>query len=49
MMTSALVIRVVVERNRPGGRLTEIRVVFIFNLITDTESLLGLVSGHAYF
>lgn len=38
--------RAVVERNRPSGRLTEIRVVFIFNLIADTESLLDLVSGH---
>jgi len=49
MMTASSVIRAVVERNRPGGRLTEIRVVFIFNLIADTESLLGPVSGHTYF
>lgn len=41
-MTASVVIRAFVERNRPGGRLTEIRVVFIFNLIADTESLLGL-------
>lgn len=47
-MTSAMIC-VAAERNRPRGRLTEIRVVLIFNLITDTESLLGLVSGHAYF
>jgi len=46
---SARCFAMVVERNRPGGRLTEIRVVFIFNLIADMESLLGLVSGHAYF
>lgn len=49
MCTASLVIRAVVERNRPDGRLTEIRVVFIFNLIADTESLLGLVSATRIF